>query len=154
MSLLPVKVGDAIQVSRTVTESDVSRFAEITGDFSPNHVNEEFMRNSVYGKRIAHGALVVGFMSSASSMLIAKFTSVNADRLPVSLGYDRIRFIAPVFIGDTLKIAYTITVLNEDRQRTTADILVTNQAGIKVAVAQHILKWVTTAQDGPSTGGL
>jgi 3-hydroxybutyryl-CoA dehydratase len=153
MNLLPVKVGDAIQVSKTVTESDVSRFAEITGDFSPNHVNEEFMRNSVYRKRIAHGALVVGFMSCASSMLIAKFTSVNADRLPVSLGYDRIRFIAPVFIGDTLRIAYTITVLNEDRQRTTADILVTNQAGIKVAVAQHILKWVTTAQDRPNRGG-
>jgi 3-hydroxybutyryl-CoA dehydratase len=76
--------------------------------------------------------------------LIAKFTSVSADRLPVSLGYDRIRFIAPVFIGDTLNVAYTVTALNADRQRTTADILVTNQVGNKVAVAQHIMKWVTT----------
>jgi 3-hydroxybutyryl-CoA dehydratase len=152
MNIFPVKVGDAVEFSKTIAESDVYLFAGITGDFSPHHVNEEFMRNSSYKRRIAHGALVVGFMSSASSMLIAKFTSASADWFPVSLGYDRIRFIEPVFIGDTLTVAYTITAFNEARHRTTADILVTNQIGKSVALAQHILKWNTTTHDKPSDG--
>jgi acyl dehydratase len=73
----------------------------------------------------------------------------HADRLPVSLGYDRIRFIAPVFIGDTLTVAYTIALLDEGRQRSAADILVTNQAGKTVTVAQHILKWVAPTEEKP-----
>ena len=149
MSVFPVKIGDNILVSKTIAESDIYLFAGITGDFSPNHVNEEFMRSSAYKRRIAHGALLVGFMSWASSMLIAKFTSVTADRLPVSLGYDRIRFIAPVFVGDIITIAYTVTSLNEDRCRATADIVVSNQIGENVAVALHILKWVDTSNAKP-----
>ena len=77
-------------------------------------------------------------------MLIAKFISTSPDQLPVSLGYDRVRFIEPVFIGDTLTVAYAISALDEGRQRGTADIIVTNQIGKKVTVAQHILKWVAT----------
>jgi len=147
--MLTLEIADTVAVSKTVGESDVYLFAGITGDFSPNHVNEEFMRNTFYGRRIAHGALVVGLMSSASSLFAAKFTRMNADQLPVSLGYDRIRFIAPVFIGDTLTVAYKIALLDEGRQRSTADILVTNQAAKTVTVAQHILKWVTPADEKP-----
>jgi acyl dehydratase len=89
-------------------------------------------------------------MSSASSLFVAKFTRINADRLPVSLGYDRIRFIAPVFIGDTITVAYTIALLDEGRQRATADILVTNQLGKTVTIAQHILKWVIPSDQKPA----
>jgi acyl dehydratase len=144
MDSFPIKIGDAVEVSKTITESDVYLFAEITGDFSPNHVNEELMRNSLYKHRIVHGALIVGFMSTASSTLIAKFGSARSDQLPVSLGYDRIRFIEPVFIGDTVTVAYEITAVDQGRHRSTADIVVTNQIGKKVTVANHILKWVAT----------
>ena len=150
MENFPVKIGDAVQISKTIAESDVYLFAGITGDFSPHHVNEELMRNSPYKHRIVHGALIVGFMSAASSTLIAKFSSARSDRLPVSLGYDRIRFIEPVFIGDTLTVAYEITAVDEARHRSTADIIVTNQIGKSVTVAQHIFKWVATAEDKPS----
>ena len=61
---------------------------------------------------------------------------------PVSLGYDRIRFLAPVFLGDTITVDYTIAAIDEERRRSTSDIKVTNQNGELVAVAQHILKWV------------
>jgi len=150
MEIVAIKTGDRVQISKTVAESDLYLFAEITGDFSPNHVDEEFMRRSLYKRRIAHGALVVGFMSSASSSFVAKFAGTKAERLAVSLGYDRIRFIAPVFIGDTLTVGYTIVALDESRRRTTADIVVTNQAGESVAVAQHILKWVEPLEDQTS----
>ena len=51
-----VKPGDEVRFSKTVGESDVYMFAGITGDFAGNHVNEEYMKQSSYGRRIAHGA--------------------------------------------------------------------------------------------------
>ena len=62
MAKLHVSVGDATQFSKTVGETDVTLFAGITGDLSPNHVNEAYMLGSPYGGRIAHGALLVGYM--------------------------------------------------------------------------------------------
>ena len=64
------------------------------------------MRRSSYGRRIAHGALLIGFMSTTSTLMIEKSGGVGAAETPVSLGYDRIRFLAPVFIGDTVTVTY------------------------------------------------
>ena len=55
-------VGDSVSFSKTVGESDVYLFAGISGDFSPNHIDEEVMKATPYGRRIAHGALLVGYM--------------------------------------------------------------------------------------------
>ena len=111
-----VAVGDSVSFSKTVSESDVYLFAGITGDLSPNHVDEEYMKRSGYGRRIAHGALIVGFMSTASSLAIADSRS-SADETPVSLGYDRIRFLAPVYLGDTVTVHYEIVDIDEQRRR-------------------------------------
>ena len=141
MSSFYVDVGDSVTFSKTVGESDVYLFAGITGDLAPNHVDEEYMKRSSYGTRIAHGALLVGYMSTASSMAIADSRS-GGEETPVSLGYDRIRFLAPVFLGDTITVRYEIASIDEERRRSVSDIRVTNQSGELVAVAQHILKWV------------
>ena len=95
-----VKIGDSVTFAKTVGETDIYLFAGITGDFSVNHVNEQYMARSKFGQRIAHGALVVGYMSTCSTMMIEKCRGATADTTPVSLGYDRVRFLAPVFIGD------------------------------------------------------
>jgi len=137
-----VTIGDEVKFSKTVGETDIYMFAGITGDFSGNHVNEEFMRKSVFGSRIAHGALMVGFMSTTSSLMIESCMTENMDATPVSLGYDRVRFIAPVFIGDTVTVRYRIAQVDVQNRRTVADISVVNQAEKTVAVAHHILKWV------------
>ncbi len=141
MGGIPVAVGDSVRFRKTVGESDVYLFAGITGDLSPNHVDEQAMAATVYGRRIAHGALIVGFMSTCSSLMIAK-APPTPDATAVSLGYDRIRFLAPVFIGDTLQLDYTIAELDPARRRSRARIEVVNQHGTLVAVAEHILKWV------------
>jgi 3-hydroxybutyryl-CoA dehydratase len=96
-----VKVGDSVTFAKTVAESDIYLFAGITGDFSVNHVNEQYMARSKFGRRIAHGALIIGYMSTCSTMMIDKCRGTTFDETPVSLGYDRVRFLAPVFIGDT-----------------------------------------------------
>ncbi len=116
-------------------------FAGITGDFSPNHVNKAYMERSSFGRLQAHGALLVGFMSTASTLVIAN-SREGADETPVSLGYDRVRFLAPVYFGDTVTVDYTIASIDVERRRSNGDIRVTNQDGTLVAVATHILKWV------------
>jgi len=135
----PGRVGDEVTFSKTVSESDVYMFAGITGDLSPNHVNEEFMRQSKFGRRIVHGALLVGYMSNCSTALCARVNS--PDETPVSLGYDRIRFLAPVFIGDTITVTYRVAEIDALKRQSKADVHVTAR-GELCAVATHILRWV------------
>ncbi len=139
-----VKVGDSSSFSKTVGEYDVYGFAGITGDFSPNHVNKAYMEKSSYGRLQAHGALMVGYMSTASTLVIAH-TRADADETPVSLGYDRIRFLAPVFFGDTITVTYRISGVDAARRRSTGAIEIRNQDGVLVTVGTHILKWVKNA---------
>jgi|TARA_B100000161_G_C33548869_1_gene414423 acyl dehydratase len=135
-----LKVGDTTSFTKTVSESDVYQFAGITGDFSPNHVNKAYMEKSSYGRLMAHGALIVGFMSTVSTQIIAH--SREAEETPVSVGYDKVRFLKPVFLGDTITVAYTVSEIDVVRRRSTAGIEVTNQNDELVAVASHILQWV------------
>src|ERR1700759_3612931 len=101
-----LKVGDAFRFSKTVGETDVYLFAGITGDLSPNHVDEHEMAKTPYGGRIAHGALLVGYMSACSTMATAH--ARGQGETPVSLGYDRIRFLKAVRIGDTIRVVYRV----------------------------------------------
>lgn len=140
MTDLPLPIGAEATVSRTVGESDVYLFAGITGDLSPNHVDEAFMRHTAYGRRIAHGALLVGYMSTASTAALAGRSSPG--ETPVSLGYDRIRFVAPVFIGDTITVTYRVESADTERRETRAAVTLTNQSGAICAVATHVMRWV------------
>ena len=140
-----MSVKDAIGLStsfrKTVSESDVYLFAGITGDLSPNHVDEAFMKSTPYGGRIAHGALLVGYMSGCSTDIVAQCVSLKNFQ-PVSLGYDHIRFLKGVLIGDTIEVKYTITKADAEKSRTSADITIHNQGGELCAVATHIMTWL------------
>jgi 3-hydroxybutyryl-CoA dehydratase len=137
VGIADVPIGIRTVVSKTVSESDVYLFAGITGDLDPNHVDEEYCKGTTLGHRVAHGALVVGYMSAASTRILEDFA-----RPMVSMGYDRIRFIKPVFFGDTLTITYEITSVIAEKERTVGSIEVTNQRGEMVAVATHIMQLI------------
>jgi 3-hydroxybutyryl-CoA dehydratase len=143
MAKFHVEIGETFSFSKTVSESDIYLFAGITGDFAPNHVNEAYMKSSPLGGRIAHGALVIGYTSTIAAMATAR--SYSPDETPVSVGYDRIRFLAPVFIGDTLSSEYKIASVDVDKRRSLADIRVVNQKGKLVCVGTHIIQWVRAA---------
>ncbi|MGH3146828.1 MAG: MaoC/PaaZ C-terminal domain-containing protein [Rubrobacter sp.] len=134
---IPLEIGDSVSFSKTVGESDVYLFAGITGDLSPNHVNREAMGNTPYKERIAHGVLSIGFASTTSTLMIEK-----AGATAVSVGYDRVRFIKPIFIGDTVTVTYTISEIDAENLKTRADIEVTNQRDEVCTVAKHILKFL------------
>jgi 3-hydroxybutyryl-CoA dehydratase len=131
-------VGKVVEVRRIVSEADVLTFAEITRDFAPHHVDADFARTTTLGRRIAHGALLIGYASAASSA-IGEQTTQHV----VSLGYDRVRFLRPVFIDDTIVIRYEVTDFDPVKRRTSATIEIRNQSGELVAVATHLLQaWV------------
>lgn len=140
--MIPLSVGSRATFRKTVSESDVYLFAGITGDFSPNHVDETSMALTNYGRRIAHGALMVGYMSAASTKIVDGLDRTQVT--PVSLGYDRIRFLNPVFLGDTIEVRYEVKTIDHDRFRATAQVTVVNQRDETVAVAEHILKFVSS----------
>lgn len=130
-------VGRKFTVGKTVTEADVLRFADLTGDFDRLHVDADYCRTTRYGKQIAHGALIIGYMSAASSKATEDF-----GRPAASLGFDRIRHVKPVFVGDTVTVTYEIVATDPARERATARIVAVNQHGDVVAVADHVLKLV------------
>ena len=81
-------------VGRTITEADIVLHAGQTGDFFPHHMDAEWMASQPAGQRIAHGTLI---LSVAVGM-----TAGDINPQAMSYGYDRIRFVKPVFIGDTI----------------------------------------------------
>lgn len=132
------QVGMEVTFSKTIGEYDVYGFSGISGDFSPNHVDHEYMSRTPYGQRIAHGVLTMALMSTCSSKLIESLGNPPT----VSYGYDRVRFIKPVFINDTLTVTYRVASVEDGGDKCTSDITVTNQRGETVSVATHILKRV------------
>jgi acyl dehydratase len=134
-----IPVGTRVEFAKTIGESDIYLFAGITGDFSPNHVNAEYMKTTPYGGIIAHGALLVGLMSTCSTKVI---DHALTSRAVVSYGYDRVRFIKSVRAGDTITISYEVIAEHAEEAKTVAAVTATNQAGEVVAVATHILKFL------------
>jgi len=143
MGITGVEVGQSYKFAKTVGEADVVLFAGLTGDFSDTHINEQYMQEtSSLGTRIAHGALIIGYISTASTISIAHI--IHRDDItefPVTLGYDGIRFLKPVLLGDTVTVTYTVESIDEEKRRSIADVKVINQHGVLVAVAKHIMKW-------------
>ena len=86
---------------RTITETDIVMHAGQTGDFYPHHMDAEWCKTQEFGARVAHGTLI---LSVAVGMLAGEINEAA-----FSYGYDKVRFIAPVFIGDTITSTATIS---------------------------------------------
>lgn len=115
----------------------------LTGDFSDTHINEQYMqKRSSLGTRIAHGALLVGYMSTASTLSIAHIIHREGlDDFPVSAGYDRVRFLKPTFFGETVTTVYTVASVDKEAGRSVARVECFNQRGELLAVGEHIMRW-------------
>ncbi|HZD26784.1 MAG TPA: MaoC/PaaZ C-terminal domain-containing protein [Alphaproteobacteria bacterium] len=102
--------------ARTVTEADIHTFAGLTGDWHPLHTDTEYAGKSVFGERIAHGFLV---LSIGSALIFRLGQHVGLPESFIAFyGLDGLRFTAPVKIGDTIHLEWTIARL-EPRDETT-----------------------------------
>ena len=135
-------VGETAEVSKTLTETDIALFSAISGDFDPVHVDESYARSTQFGRRIAHGILSMALLSTVSAMISARARERGATGTSVSLGYDRIRFLKPVFIGDTLTARYTILELDPDSRRSRSKVEVFKDGGELAVAGEHIMKWL------------
>jgi 3-hydroxybutyryl-CoA dehydratase len=130
-----LEIGCVERMSKTISEADVYAFAGITGDFYGVHVDEEFARKTRYGTRIAHGALLVGFISTVMGKMAAKIPPPGG----VSYRYD-VKFVAPVKFGDTVTTELKVAEKNMERREIISQITSTNQRGEKVLEGKTTLK--------------
>ena len=128
-------IGDHAEFAKTVTDFDVYGFAGIVGDFYGVHVNEEYAKTTRFERRIAQGALSVGFLATVMGLMAAKAPNPGA----VSYRYD-ITFNAPVYIGDTVTARLELAEKDEGRNTCIFAATVTNQKGAVVASGMTYLK--------------
>jgi 3-hydroxybutyryl-CoA dehydratase len=135
---IEAQLGRQVMFSKTVGEADVYGFAGITGDFARNHVDEAYMAATPYGRRIAHGVLLLGYSSTASTEMVR----VLGGRA-VSYGYDHVRFTAGVYLGDTITVTYTLDSYDAEQRKAISSIEIRKQDGVVCLVAIHILKFMS-----------
>ncbi len=140
-----VAVGEEATFAKTIAEADLLLFSALSGDFDPIHVNEEYARASQFGRRIAHGGLVMGLLSTTASMISRRAVERGSKGISVSLGYDKIRFLRPVFIGDTLTARYRIEEIDTEAGRSLSRVEVANQHGELCLAGTHVMRWLPPA---------
>lgn len=120
---------------RTVTETDIVLHAGQSGDFFPHHMDEEWCKTQPFRKRIAHGTLIF--------TIGVGLTAHEINEHAMTYGYDRLRFIKPVFIGDTIRATVTISEKKEYKKPgygiVTELLELYNQHKELVLVCEHLL---------------
>ena len=120
---------------RTVTETDIVIHAGQSGDFFPHHMDSEWCKTQPFKQRIAHGTLIFTIAVGLTAHVI--------NEVSMTYGYDRLRFIQPVFIGDTIKASVTIKDKKDHKKPgfglVTELVEVFNQQNELVMVCEHLL---------------
>jgi 3-hydroxybutyryl-CoA dehydratase len=135
MNSVPIdqlKVGDAAESRKTVSETDVYLFAGITGDFNPMHVDHEYAKTTPFGARVAHGPLTLA--------LCAGILGTELPGLGTVAVSNHIEYQAPVFIGDTIAVRVEVGSLEPERNRAEMTITWRNQDGKQVAEGSMVVK--------------
>lgn len=114
------EVGQTFTFRRTFTQGDVSLFCGVTGDYNPYHQDEEFAKESFYGRLTIPGLLTGSMMTHISGMLGFLATDMSFE------------YLAPVFVGDTIACTITILEKDEERRRVEGGADFTNQDGAQV----------------------
>ena len=130
LTSLGIDIGTKIHHVKTITEADIMRFADISGDFNPVHVSEDFAKKTLFGSRIAHGMLVAGLISAA----VAKLPG-----LVIYLS-QTVEFLKPVRAGDSITASVEVTGKDDVKGILTVKTLCINQKGETVVNGEGKLK--------------
>ena len=115
---------------RTITDADLVAFAGLTGDYSELHTSDVYAKSSEFGRRVAHGMLGLAY---AHGLMWARTGELRETAIAF-LGIDGWKFLAPIFVGDTIFVNYRIAELRDSKSRPTQaiatfDVEVVNQHG-------------------------
>jgi len=127
---LRINIGFKTFHTKIVTEADIQKFAEVSGDYNPIHMDEEFAKGTFFKGRIAHGILTLSFLSAAAAKLPG---------LPVLLSFSG-KFLKPVRIGDTVRAEVAVAGMRKERGILTLKSTCTNQNGEVVMEGETLVK--------------
>ncbi|MEJ8834791.1 MaoC family dehydratase [Ramlibacter sp. AN1133] len=131
LSFDDVEIGRKQQLERTITASEVDTFGHLSGDLNPLHMDEEFATKTPFGRRVVHGLLTGALVSTTHTQLTGPgFAYVGQE----------LKFLGPVFIGDTLNVEVTVVGKKEAKRILILDTIVRKQNGDKVLAGASALK--------------
>ncbi len=116
--------GQHVSFRRTFTDEDVRQFAELTRDTNPLHLDDEFAAKTRFGRRIAHGMLTASLFSTVMGTLLPGTGAIYRSQT--------IRFLLPVFVGDTVTAHFLLRSVDRSRHRLEIESWVENEAGQRV----------------------
>ena len=126
-----LSVGSKDSISKTITPAVVEAFADVSNDHNPLHLDEEFAKTTLFGKRIAHGMISAGLISAVHGTKIPGMGAVYMTQI--------LKFRRPVFLGDTLTAWAEVQEKNDAKKRVTMKNWVENQNGDVVVEGEGLL---------------
>jgi len=132
MTINQLTVGQSYETSFAITAELIERFAEVTGDHNPIHLNEDYAAGSVFKQRVAQGMLQAGLLSG---ILGFHFPGVGTIYLSQTL-----KFIKPVFINDQITLRLEILEIISEKNRVRIDTRFSNQEGEAVITGEALVK--------------
>ena len=126
-----IKVGDNASLTKTFSDQDVRSFAEISGDKNPVHLDDEFVAQTQFKKRLVHGILTAGLISAVLGTELPGPGSIYISQ--------SINFRAPVFIGDTITATATVVKMREGKPIVTLETVCKNQDEVVVLKGEAVL---------------
>jgi len=126
------RVGDLVQLTKTFGDAEIEKFAQLTGDRNPLHMDAAFAARTRFKRRIAHGILSASLASTCIGMHLPGPGAIYLDQT--------LRFVKPVYVGDTIILTATVSHIREDKPVLTLTTIWTNQLGEKVIEGEaHVL---------------
>ena len=124
-----IQIGYKAESTHTITEEDIVKFAEVSGDFNPVHMDEEFAKTTIFKGRIAHGVLSVAYISATL-----------AKQLPGAIYMKQtVMFKKPVRIGDIIKTRVEVISKNDEKKRLTLSTTCSNQRKEEVVTGEALV---------------
>jgi 3-hydroxybutyryl-CoA dehydratase len=118
-----IEVGQTFTFRRTFTEGDVALFCGVTGDYNPYHIDEQFIKNSWFGRRIIPGLLTGSMITHIGGLIGFLATEMS------------FQYIGAVYIGDTITCTVTFVEKNEEKKLLIAAASFVNQDGVEILQA-------------------
>lgn len=133
MAPLPM-VGTRATRTRTITEADITLFADISGDRNPVHLDAEYAARSPFGQRIAHGFLTGALVSAVLGMDLPGPGSIYVGQT--------LKFLAPVYIGDIVTASVEVLTVREEKRLVILRTDCINQKGALVLTGEATIKYM------------
>src|SRR6185369_5071190 len=128
---MDLNVGDTFSIKREITDELIRKFADLSADHNPIHLDEELAKTTRFGRRIAHGMLSGAFISA---VLGYEFKERKIIYLSQTM-----KFTAPVYLDDTVTATATVTNIREDKGIVTLETVCTNQNGETVVTGEAVV---------------